>query len=703
MREHEKTLCDALMNLDDSQLQYDYLNRFDQTEAIAQMLPHLAPELALRVVRLALEVDLGLGSHLAGYVPPEAQPQAVQMILDLGLSKELTVDLLKEMRSPAALPFLVVPILHNEDWAIRKHRSNVMSAILQIEHPDAIQALQSIFNQELESVFFDWQDLCLYPNNTTTHLILELIHNPPKWLCETDYYGLTSELAKRGHHTVIPVLMDALANCSDRWMLNNIMDGLAELGVMAAVEAIATLSASDEYPEPENPYLYQVCPRWLCSHALEALAKLGGPIAEELIRHSLCDVSLKEPPHRTACHYRSLWGTRQGVIEVAQCLQGDDGSVRKQALRVLGCLAREDTPDGTMSKGEIKDGIIALEILVQSLNDVDLSVRTLAAQILADLISESRIYSGEPWDIALRYPNFNPRESWSCLEKLEHEKILNVLVEGLTGDDVEYEKSLITSLVRLGHPAAQTALLKMIEQHKMPEVKGYAAKALASFKNPDSLPILLSFLSQDIDEEIRADLAIGLSFYTQLKPIPSGLTDLFLALANGYPVESRETSREIRRIAIATLDKIGGTEAMLALEKALLPEEPERVFLAPTVIESLSKIATPQAISILVRCFQESLDDTFPLYQFGGYDLEDMMDALARTGAKNAFDTILDPLPYGHSGDSDATEVMKRHGRLEHVTRLWEIRKCAHTGGFWRAIASIQHRSGYYNPAFCDR
>ena len=56
-----------LSHLSDEQLQRDYLNYLQWTEPIAQMLVQLEDEAqALRIVRLALEVDLQLRAKLAG-------------------------------------------------------------------------------------------------------------------------------------------------------------------------------------------------------------------------------------------------------------------------------------------------------------------------------------------------------------------------------------------------------------------------------------------------------------------------------------------------------------------------------------------------------------------------------------------------------------------------------------------------------------
>jgi predicted NACHT family NTPase len=64
------------LGLSDDELKRDYLNYLKWTEPLALMLELVEDEAqAVRVVKLALEVDLRLGARLAGAVKPEWQEQ----------------------------------------------------------------------------------------------------------------------------------------------------------------------------------------------------------------------------------------------------------------------------------------------------------------------------------------------------------------------------------------------------------------------------------------------------------------------------------------------------------------------------------------------------------------------------------------------------------------------------------------------------
>ncbi|NJL39001.1 MAG: TIR domain-containing protein [Leptolyngbyaceae cyanobacterium SM1_4_3] len=111
-------LLQLLPNLSDEQLKRDYLNYLKWTEAIALMLALVEEEtLALRVVKLALYVDLRLGAKLAGEVHSAVQQQAIETINMLETPEWLKVELLGITQSELVIPFLLQAI-ENEDLDI---------------------------------------------------------------------------------------------------------------------------------------------------------------------------------------------------------------------------------------------------------------------------------------------------------------------------------------------------------------------------------------------------------------------------------------------------------------------------------------------------------------------------------------------------------------------------------------------------------
>lgn len=100
-------LLRLLPNLSDRKLQRDYLNLLKWTESIAIALALLEDEAqAVKIVRLALDVDLMLGASLAGEVKEKFQEKTVDLIVKLDVNQHLKIGLLGKTRSKFAIAFI---------------------------------------------------------------------------------------------------------------------------------------------------------------------------------------------------------------------------------------------------------------------------------------------------------------------------------------------------------------------------------------------------------------------------------------------------------------------------------------------------------------------------------------------------------------------------------------------------------------------
>ena len=120
----EYQAAEALLNrvdrLEDNQLKREFLNYLKWTEPLAMMLALVRDEAqAVRVVRLALEVDFKLGAQLAGEPTLAFQKKTVNLIDDLKISDFLKVQLLDISRSEHTLRFLHEK-LRSQDITVRE-------------------------------------------------------------------------------------------------------------------------------------------------------------------------------------------------------------------------------------------------------------------------------------------------------------------------------------------------------------------------------------------------------------------------------------------------------------------------------------------------------------------------------------------------------------------------------------------------------
>jgi hypothetical protein len=126
---------------------------FEMDEPAALMLGLLDDEgLALRVVRLALQVDWQLGARLAGEVKLEWQEKTVGLISGLGLPRLLEVKLLGITKSEAAINVLIERVKEGKDCisryaadALREIPSNYAVLMRLLKHQNSLIRSRAVY------------------------------------------------------------------------------------------------------------------------------------------------------------------------------------------------------------------------------------------------------------------------------------------------------------------------------------------------------------------------------------------------------------------------------------------------------------------------------------------------------------------------------------------------------------------------------
>jgi HEAT repeat protein len=184
-------------------LKREYLNYLKWTEPLALMLELVEDEAqAVRVVRLALEVDLRLGARLAGAVKPEWQEQTVRLVAELEVSQLLKIQLLGITRSEKAIPTLS-QLLEDEDWMLRW---SVTRALGKINSEAAIPSLLEALKDENQGVC--WQAVDALETSGSERTIPMLSH-----ALKNDNPAVRSKVVDAletiGSETAIPALIEA--------------------------------------------------------------------------------------------------------------------------------------------------------------------------------------------------------------------------------------------------------------------------------------------------------------------------------------------------------------------------------------------------------------------------------------------------------------------------------------------------------------
>ena len=269
-----------LSQLTDRELQSNYLNHLDRTAEIATLLTQITDkDLALRIVNLALEIDLFLGAKLTASIDPELQKVVVDAIDLLEIPTRLKIELWHKTKSKAALPYL-------QDIFIFKHRqsndlygertlSSSMSAIACIDRDLAVALLiedlsDSHWNRNAA------ENLSRLAPIEAIEYLAPLLNNA-RLTSEWDGKHLAMEaLEKIGTDEAINKIREVLADKS-LWSQRPYIYGLGIVADPLMVEHLIYLlyepdryiHRSIEYPSSEEHYANEAAN--LCYEAIDAL------------------------------------------------------------------------------------------------------------------------------------------------------------------------------------------------------------------------------------------------------------------------------------------------------------------------------------------------------------------------------------------------------------------------------------------------
>ncbi len=221
-----------LNKIGDEKLKKDYLNYLKWTEPLALMLELVDDKnQALRVVKLALDVDLNLGARFAGEVKREYQKEAVDLILKLDIHKLLKVDFLGITHSKDAITFLSNS-LQDEDSFVRGRAADALG---QIGNKAAVFTLIQALQDEDFDVFRRAANALGKIDNkvAVSALIKASLQHKNSFLCSR----AADALGKIGNEVAVSTLIKALQH-EDFDVRSRAADALGEIGNEAAVSPL---------------------------------------------------------------------------------------------------------------------------------------------------------------------------------------------------------------------------------------------------------------------------------------------------------------------------------------------------------------------------------------------------------------------------------------------------------------------------------
>jgi HEAT repeat protein len=532
-----ESLLKLLPSLSDDELKREYLNYLKWTEPLALMLELVEDEAqAVRVVKLALEVDLRLGARLAGAVKPEWQEQTVDLVVGLEIPQQLKNQLLSKTCSNSAVSYLL-QVLDNQDSDVRQSAAKGLGEIgSDAAIPRLIQALEEDESSDVRGSITT--ALGKIGSDAVIPSLLQTLTNTD------EEYGVRLNaaifLGRVGNETVIPALIEFLFTDS----LEGWMSAAAALSQIASKQTITELSEALEQGNAD-----------MCWRAAYTLGEIGDDAAIASLIKLLEDRRFLVIVRPEAAKALGKIGSFSAVPSLLSALNDEDYAVRASAVAAL---------------GDIGDTAVTSELL-QALQDNHYQVRQAAAQALGQVGDESvvpvliQVLESEVTEIPVNTTNLNAQgqveNAQYQIAELEAE--LEVVKESQRRLQLEMSNnqgrmvqlSVVMALGKLGSKIAEPALIKLLENDVH---NTFVIHSLGQIGSDSALPNLLQALNHE-DSTIRASAAFALGQISSETVVP----ELLQALN-----DNGEESDVIKNIAYA-LGKVGDCKLILPLSNLL--------------------------------------------------------------------------------------------------------------------------------------
>jgi len=581
-------------------LKCHYLNYLKWTEPIALMLGLLeineetAKNQAIKIIDLALKVDICLGARLVGEVKPDLQKETIGLIGVFNIDHSLKIHLYGMTRSEKVIPILeqelvsenpsihdkviealarignesTIPVLiqgleHKDYWLgstvarvlgkigsekaipnLRKAlvgknshiRAAAASALGQIANPEAVPALlQALEDDNLEVRKNAASALAAINGEAVIQALVQ--HLKHQDFQVRKYAALA--LGKMGHEAAIPTLQKSLEDWNSQTDVNPIIRFLDSFS-SSAIFALAKIKAED---------------------AVLPLVQVALEQNESFLRRIAID-NLKEIDHQVTIP------SLLNALEVENCI------IRSRAAEALGKIGSEEEIPYLLTAfennfpcvrwsiaialGEIGNkNTEVVSVLLHALKKKEDTDRWSAAIALGKLGIPEAIPTLREF---LKYCSHeNCYQVARALRQIGNQEAILTLLEALDDEDTEVCRIVAYELGQIGKSAIP-ALCEALK-NKNPNIRASAARSLGRVGGEDEIPALLQALENQ-NHQIRASAAEALGEIGSKKVIPA----LFQSIEVKTPLDPLVVHPKV----IEAIGKIGDSEELPQLNKLLL-------------------------------------------------------------------------------------------------------------------------------------
>jgi HEAT repeat protein len=715
-----------LSQLTNRELQANYLNHLDRTSEVASLLTEITdPDLALRIVNLALEVDLNLGASLTSSLAPALQQIIVDGIDRLEVPTTLKIELLRRTKSKAAIVYLCDlfavknqyqrtsiydhdrerdAIVYESMDAIIDLDPNVAAALL-IENlnSNGFYSLSGDRLSRLATVEADTPMLNELTKPEAIDALGSVLERALKSGCNIHVDALNI-LGKIGTELAIAKIRDIIHEEEYLWFNIGWIQGLGIVGDAPMVEQLLRLLYfADEYiwhtpseSSEENDKYYERQANELRCEAILGIERLGGNLAFEILHQSLYwIIDSKEYPNPLEGITQALFRLDRDRIFIAlesAIHHSDDPTIRMRVAKLLGLWYVEiedrnlsilldalDDPDPNVYERIIS----SIKMIILYAQNTDDPRQMIDVNITPKLLT---IATTNPTIVAAKFPhNLDTKDigdrvvQRELLERgnLDFINLLNISQLNILIADIELVSILkrsdiciadirtraIIQMGKLGENSVLPKLISLLEDSEY-SIRAAAVEGIAELGTIDTIPTLLSLAS-------HPELAMELIWRLELMRKGNRKTPILdLLLAD-------------RELASNLLDVAEKTIVDIALE------ESEHNVMPVLCLGAIG--STNEAVLVIDKLIKD------------GYHASHFASrSLARINNKLAINKISEYLTSGDFPTSMSGELSQVY-RLGIVPDLWKCERNHYSGSVFDIIETIQEKEGLYNPDFSDR
>ncbi|NES21754.1 MAG: hypothetical protein F6K41_23225 [Symploca sp. SIO3E6] len=542
-----ESLLQRLTSLSDQQLKWDYLNYLKWTEPLALMMELLEDQVqAVRVVKLALEVDWLLGARLAGEVKGKLQEETVSLVVGLQLPRLLKVELAGATKSDEAIPALTSAIEDSNSHV----RWNAVNALGKIGSDAAVLALiNALEHSDFEVRRMAVEALGKIGSDAAIPALINALEHS-----DSEVRRMAVEaLGEIGSDAAIPALINTL-KYSDSFVRRIAVEALGKIGSHAAVTILINALKDSDYDV-----------RWM---AVETLGKIGSHAAVTILINTLKDS--ESIVRWMAAETLGKIGSDAAVPTLINALEDSNSSVRGRAAEALGKIgsdaavpalinALEDSNSSVCGRAAEALGKIgsdaAVPALMSALKDSNFSVREGAVKALGEIGSHAAVSA--LIKALLKHFDYDVRSSAAeALGEIGSDASIPALINALEYSEYDVRRRAAEALGEIGSDAAVPALINALEYSEY-DVRRKAAEALGKIGSDAAVPALINALLKHFDYDVRRRAAEALGKIGSDTAIPELINSL------------EDSNYDVRRRAAEALGKIGSDTAIPELIKKL--------------------------------------------------------------------------------------------------------------------------------------